>query len=592
VFDLGTAETDLLLAVALVEASPEAARLADLLTGQAAPSHLSIASATNLGHEPATMLKWLKPDAPLVDFGLLTLTGNGPMVSRQLGMPPHTIGAILGIHGLEDFIPARLPTKSINLPDAIAERVKTITKHLLLIDKSSSKNVFIVTGDVDSGRHDVARALASAVFRHAITADFKHLDSPETSRALRRSVALADVALILTITGDDTLNPHWPDCIRKLAGPIFVVAEPGQYPKLASGLDRPVVLIELPKRTTKQRAEYWHELAPTLPQDTTTHVAERSDVGRSGVNRALGMATLNAKTAGRGLPEQADIVDACDHLRRVEFEGAAERLACPFERDDIVLRDDTSSELDLAISWARHGSRLFSQDGEAAQLNTGEGLACLFFGPPGTGKTMAAQVVAKEIDYALYRIDLSQVFDKFIGESEKRLGALFDEAERSRVALFFDEADSCFGKRTDVRDSHDRYANMGTNFLLQRLECFSGLAILATNFVSNMDDAFVRRLRVRAEFAAPGAEERRKIWDRLLPIAKIRSDDIDLSILADPFEIVGGEIRNAIYTAHLLAASEGAPLSMTHCVRGLWRELEKIGRLSERAHLGHWKDVV
>jgi SpoVK/Ycf46/Vps4 family AAA+-type ATPase len=205
---------------------------------------------------------------------------------------------------------------------------------------------------------------------------------------------------------------------------------------------------------------------------------------------------------------------------------------------------------------------------------------------------MAAQIVAREIDYALYRIDLSQVFDKFIGESEKKLAALFDEAERSRVALFFDEADSCFGKRTELRDSHDRYANMGTNFLLQRLESFSGLAILATNFASNIDDAFVRRLRVKAEFTAPGPGERRKIWTLLLPPEKDRAEDIDLSVLADAFEIVGGEIRNSIYTAHLLAAAEDAPLAMRHCVRGLWRELGKIGRLPDRSRLGVWRNLI
>lgn len=172
------------------------------------------------------------------------------------------------------------------------------------------------------------------------------------------------------------------------------------------------------------------------------------------------------------------------------------------------------------------------------------------------------------------------------------MAALFDEAERSRVALFFDEADACFGKRTELRDSHDRYANITIDFLLQRLESFEGLAILATNLVGNMDDAFLRRIRVRAEFTPPGPPERKRIWDRLLPLPGSRSDDIDIAILSEAFELVGGEIRNAIYTAHLLAAGEGEVLAMRHCVKGLWRELAKIGRLPDRTRLGVWQHLV
>jgi SpoVK/Ycf46/Vps4 family AAA+-type ATPase len=183
--------------------------------------------------------------------------------------------------------------------------------------------------------------------------------------------------------------------------------------------------------------------------------------------------------------------------------------------------------------------------------------------------------------------------DKFIGESEKKLTALFNEAQRSRVALFFDEADALFGKRTEVRDSHDRYANITVDHLLQRLDSFGGLAILATNAPGNLDDAFLRRLRIRAEFPAPEAADRRRIWEKLLPPEESRSKDIDIPRLADAFELVGGEIRNAIYTAHLLAADErGATLAMRHCVAGLWRELRKTGRLSDVSELGPWRSVA
>jgi SpoVK/Ycf46/Vps4 family AAA+-type ATPase len=185
------------------------------------------------------------------------------------------------------------------------------------------------------------------------------------------------------------------------------------------------------------------------------------------------------------------------------------------------------------------------------------------------------------IGYAVYRVDVSQMLDKYIGEGEKKISALFKEARRSRVALFFDEADTIFGKRTEIKDSHDKYANSSVGHLLVELESYDGLSILATNLASNIDAAFMRRIRVRADFPAPDAADRKKIWERLLPPADERDADVDIGQLSGPFELVGGEIRNAIYTAHLLAAQEGAErLAMRHLTRALARELNKSGRLS------------
>lgn len=380
--------------------------------------------------------------------------------------------------------------------------------------------------------------------------------------------------------------------LRDLDNPVIVIAPASLFAAVAACIDRVAISLEVPRSDVAERAELWRQAIPSVAPEDHTRISERFAFGRAGIDRALRLAVTSARIEGRNIPTGDDLLNACDQLRTAKFDGSAQRMTCSFRREDIVLRRETEAELDLAIAWARHGSRLFAADGPGGALTAGYGLACLFSGPPGTGKTMAAQIVAREVDYALYRIDLSRVIDKFIGESEKRLAALFDEAERSRVALFFDEADACFGKRTELRDSHDRYANITIDFLLQRLESFEGLAILATNLVGNMDDAFLRRIRVRAEFTPPGPPERQRIWDRLLPLPEARSDDIDIAILSDAFELVGGEIRNAIYTAHLLAAGEGETLAMRHCVKGLWRELAKIGRLPDRTRLGIWQYLV
>lgn len=591
VFGLTRAERDLLLASALAEASPEAARLMGLLGGKAGLHRVSLANTADLGHDIADVLDRTSPNDPLLGFGLVSLVGDGPLVSRELALPADVVGMVLGEFDLVQTKSFPLPGDIEKVPKAMTAEIDRLCTELLSCDAEGSKAV-IVAGPADSGRRDVAEAVAGCMKRRAVAAALSGLKDAATRNELRRAVAVTDAALILDVTDAIPSRTDLSALLHGLSAPVLLLAGPDDYAGLASALERPAYPLHLQPRSTADREEHWRHVLPGVPADSLTHVAERFDLGRNGVEKAARLAMLSARAEGQTTPGKADLLKACDQLRAVRFEGAAERLPCRFRRSDIVLDTETSTELDLAITWAAHGRRLFSDGGEAGRLRAGEGLSCMFFGPPGTGKTMAAQIIAREIDYALYRIDLSQVFDKFIGESEKKLAALFDEAERTRVALFFDEADSCFGKRTEVRDSHDRYANMGTNFLLQRLESFTGLAILATNFASNIDDAFVRRIRVRAKFNPPGPEERREIWKLLLPPEPDLADDVDIDLLAGPFEIVGGEIRNAIYTAHLLAAAEGEPVLMRHCVRGLWRELGKIGRLTDRARFGKWQEVI
>jgi SpoVK/Ycf46/Vps4 family AAA+-type ATPase len=219
------------------------------------------------------------------------------------------------------------------------------------------------------------------------------------------------------------------------------------------------------------------------------------------------------------------------------------------------------------------------------------GLICLFHGPPGTGKTMAARVLAAAIGADLLRVDLSQVVNKYIGETEKNLDRVFDEAEATGAVLFFDEADSLFGKRTEVKDAHDRYANLETAFLLQRLEAHHGVCVLASNLRQNLDDAFTRRIHVIAEFPMPGRDERRRIWELQLP-AEHLAPDVDLALLADRAALSGGDIRNAAATAALLAAPAGGTVTMEHLVLGAWRELRKSGRLISADAFGPWKELL
>jgi len=231
------------------------------------------------------------------------------------------------------------------------------------------------------------------------------------------------------------------------------------------------------------------------------------------------------------------------------------------------------------VNTVRQRPRVLDEWGIGRKLASSRGVTILFAGPPGTGKTMAAEVIAGELGLDLYKIDLSTVISKYIGETEKNLERIFNEAETSNAILFFDEADSLFGKRSEVRDSHDRYANIEISYLLQRMEAYDGVTMLATNLRANLDEAFTRRLQFAVDFPFPEEADRLRIWNTLFPAEVPCAADVDLAVLAERFKLAGGNIRNIIVNAAFLAAADGGEVSMDHILHGTRRELQKMGRL-------------
>jgi len=222
----------------------------------------------------------------------------------------------------------------------------------------------------------------------------------------------------------------------------------------------------------------------------------------------------------------------------------------------------------------------------------GRGVTALFAGDSGTGKTMSAEVVAGHLGLDLYAVNLASVLDKYIGETEKNLERIFQEADRVNAVLLFDEADALFGKRSEVRDAHDRYANTEVAYLLQRMETFDGLAVLATNLRANLDEAFARRLDMVIDFPAPDAGLRRALWERCLGPALPRGPDLDLDFCAEAFELSGGSIRAAAITAAYLAAEAGGAVGMGELVRAVQREYRKLGHLVVAAEFGPYYALV
>jgi len=225
-------------------------------------------------------------------------------------------------------------------------------------------------------------------------------------------------------------------------------------------------------------------------------------------------------------------------------------------------------------------------------MSRGKGLTVLFSGPPGTGKTMAAEVIANALQMDLYRIDLAGVVSKYIGETEKNLSRIFREAEYSDAILFFDEADALFGKRSEVKDAHDRYANIEINYLLQQIESFEGVVVLATNLRQHLDEAFLRRIQVVVEFPMPAYEDRVSIWRQSFPQEAPLGPDVDFYFLARQFELAGGHIANIVLWAALLASEEGKEIGMRHCIRATRRELEKIGRRCMKEEFGTYAGLL
>lgn len=600
-YELLPMERDILFLAMAVEIDSRYARLVAFLNDHVNMTRPTLGLAMTIllpdeGTIRNNLLERIINDGPLQRYNLLRLAGNEPLSNRPLIVPPHVWSRLLGIDIRPPF--TMLPMKAVKLNEL---QLPQTTYQQALIAKSwaqqrSPGNILLmVSGDRESGRETLARSILCDLCSHAILPDSTAFNDGDTLATLEREARWHNAAIILK-EPEKIPESQRQLLLEQLSTPIVYLGDSCSKDQLLHNTERDTLEIILYKRDHEDNLSLWQLMinAKISTSDIgLAALAARFPFGPGRINSAIQLAKTQAESQGRLEAQQADLESACLRLRHTQFGNLAEKLPCRYHPDDIVLPYQTRQELQLIISWAKHGQRIFASRDYGRKLRSSQGLACLFSGPPGTGKTMAAQVIAHQIDYELYRIDLSQVVNKYIGETEKNLAKVFDEAQRSRVVLFFDEADALFGRRSEVKDAHDRYANIETGYLLQRLENYDGLAILATNLHKNLDDAFLRRLQVTAEFPMPRAAERKAIWQRLLPPADECDNDLDLALLSERFDIAGGDIRNAIFTALLLAAEDNSCLlGMRHLVLGLWRELQKSGRIVDLVNFGEWREVI
>jgi AAA+ superfamily predicted ATPase len=278
-------------------------------------------------------------------------------------------------------------------------------------------------------------------------------------------------------------------------------------------------------------------------------------------------------------PTFSDLCSSARAQSQHQLETLARKIEPVYKWKDIVLPEEILEQLRELCSRVAERRRVMGEWGFGRKLSLGKGVSALFAGPSGTGKTMAAEIVANELELELYKIDLSGIVSKYIGETEKNLDRIFTTAENANAILFFDEADALFGKRSEVRDSHDRYANIEISYLLQKMEQYEGIAILATNLRQNLDDAFLRRLQIVVEFPFPDEAQRRQIWEVLFPSETPRSEEIDFGLLASQFRIAGGNIKNIVLGSAFLAAADSGRVDMTHLWQSAQREYQKLGKI-------------
>ena len=364
----------------------------------------------------------------------------------------------------------------------------------------------------------------------------------------------------------------------------------------------PVYSLECPLPDAAARKEYWtkrlRRRGVEFDDAAVEALAGRFRFSEERIDDVLDYAERQAEVRAAG--GDGDPRPRLEELYATAREGSshnlislARKITPRYGWDDIVLPADSEAQLREICNQAQRRHQIYGDWGFDEKLSLGKGLNVLFAGPPGVGKTMAAEVIAGALHLDLYRIDLSQIVSKYIGETERNLSKVFAEARTSNAILFFDEADALFGKRSEVRDAHDRYANIEISYLLQKMEEYEGISILATNLKQNLDDAFTRRLSFTVEFPFPDEASRLRIWQRIWPTKTPRARGLDLDFVARRFKLSGGSIKNVAVAAAFLAAREpGGEVRTEHLLRAARREFQKMGKTLSAVEFGDYAAAV
>jgi ATP-dependent 26S proteasome regulatory subunit len=535
------------------------------------------------------------PDAALLRNQLLRLPAESqdadpPFVSRVLSADQRIVDFVLGasqIDGrLSDFCRIVRGVAATGPALVMADTVRRRPNGL----------VFLLHGPPGTGKKTNAASAAASLGMNLLVADVRIAPPVDAIpwALLRREARLSNACLYLDHWDVIASGPSAPILERELTieGRPFFLG--GEEPSYSSGTwPRSCVLAyEFRRPSLGERGSEWKRAlngAPDIKRLDFRALAARFTLSPGQMRQALDQARLLA--GERGLRTE-DLQTAARTVVGGGLHRLARRLDTRQTWDDLVVPPKQAQQLREIVRTLRHRDQVFGSWGFDGKLRSGRGIGVLFAGQSGTGKTMAAAILARELELDLYQIDLASVVSKYIGETEKNLSRIFQSAETSNAILLFDEADAIFGKRSEVRDAHDRYANIEVAYLLQRMEAYEGIIILSTNLKSNLDDGFARRLQHSIEFPFPDAGHRERIWRKAFPQDAPMDAAVDFGFMAQQFELSGGNIRNIALAAAFLAAEEKSAIRMEHVILSTERELNKIGRLPTKAAFGNYWEAL
>ncbi|GLH74133.1 ATPase [Geothrix limicola] len=576
-FGLSHFEQQVLLLCSAMELDPHTASLCAYVHGDPAKTFPTFALALSLFENPS----WdaLSPQRPLRYWKFLEIHQPGalPLTASALRLDERMLNLVKGLNHLDDRLALYLQPlegSEAELPPSQQASVDRILNHVgpsgSASSSKSSPSLVQLPGPHGPSKQQVAARVAATLGLHlhrlpveAIPAQPGDLDT--FLRLWQRELRLLPVGLYVDANGTGgTGGANLAAFLQQDLGLCFVdTRESLQVPGSA--------VVEVAKPSHAEQRAAWSQALGDRAGESPTLLGGQFNLGLQDIRNIVSGVTADASGT---LHEK--LWDACIQANRPQLDALAQRLHPIATWEDLIL---PANELGLLRQIAGQVSQrmaVFEEGGFGERMNRGFGISALFAGESGTGKTMAAEVIANALRLNLYRIDLSAVVSKYIGETEKNLRKLFDAAEDGGAILFFDEADALFGKRSEVKDSHDRYANIEINYLLQRMESFQGLAILATNMKGSLDTAFMRRLRFVVNFPHPGAAERRQIWEKVFP-SKTPTQALDFQRLAR-LNISGGNIHTIALNAAFLAASARKPVGMEHVLEAARAEFQKLER--------------
>jgi hypothetical protein len=587
-FELSPFERDLLLLCAGPELDSDFARLCAETRNDSGCTTPTFALA--LACLPGAHWSALTPAAPLRRWRMIEV-GQGDSLTRSpLRVDERILHYLAGTQYLDERLDGLLRpvTEESMLPPshlAIVERVLEAVAAAAV----GALPLVALDGQDAAARRAIAVAACRRLDLQMYAMRAAEIPSQPSERGAlarlwEREAALSAGALLLEV--DETDSPSAVGTFaERLGGPLFVASRR----PLALAPGRDVVRVCVEKPPTREQQELWGRRLTgqgAASNGLIPSLVSQFDLTAPMIQAACTEVLARVGSGVGPVELKRQLWDACRAQARPRLDDLAQHVETHAGWGDIVLPEMQHVMLREIVAHVRQRRTVFETWGFAARGGLGLGTSVVFAGSSGTGKTLAAEVIANALRLDLYRIDLSSVVSKYIGETEKNLRSIFDAAEYGGAILLFDEADALFGKRSEVKDSHDRYANIEVSFLLQQMEAYRGLAVLTTNMMSAFDNAFLRRVRFIVQFPFPSAEERARIWSRVFPRAT-PTDGLDVAKLAR-LNVAGGNIRNIALNAAFHAADAAEPVRMTHLLRAVVSEYGKLERPLTEAEVGDW----